>query len=282
MGAIQPVLAWWSHSARRRDLILAAVLFAVTLFAYYPALHGELLLDDDVHVTRPELRSLTGLGRIWGEVGVTQQYYPVLHSMFWLEHQVWGEAVLGYHIANVLLHVGAALLVVAIMRRLQLPGGWFAAFLFALHPVAVESVAWISERKNTLSTVFYLGAALAFLRFRALKPLSPTPPQQRFPRPRVHFHVIPPVAPPHLHLAPIRPRQNVTPQLLPRRPLRRHPPPRQQQHVRRRRRQFLHMVRNKHRRRRLPPAPRHLPQRARRRAPPLLAHWRRATGLPRR
>jgi len=112
-----------------------------------------------------ELRTAHGLGRIWADPGSTQQYYPLLHSAFWLEHRLWGDAVLGYHLANVLLHVVAALLVVAVMRRLALPGAWWGGFLFALHPVCVESVAWISEQKNTLSAVFCLGALFVYLGF---------------------------------------------------------------------------------------------------------------------
>ncbi|HWA08104.1 MAG TPA: tetratricopeptide repeat protein [Opitutaceae bacterium] len=147
------------------DLLLGAVLFAAVFLAYLPALDGGRILDDDLHITRPELQSVRGLGRIWFEIGATQQYYPVLHSAFWLEHRLWGDAVAGYHLANVALHALASLLVVALMRRLRLPGAWLGGFLFALHPVAVESVAWIAEQKNTLSTVFALGAATAYLRF---------------------------------------------------------------------------------------------------------------------
>jgi len=121
--------------------------------------------DDDAHITEAQLRSLAGLGRIWWDLGATQQYYPVLHSAFWIEHRLWGDAMVGYHLTNVFLHGLAAGLVVVVMRRLVLPGAWLGGFLFALHPVAVESVAWISEQKNTLSAVFYLCAGLAYLRF---------------------------------------------------------------------------------------------------------------------
>ncbi|MEI8341339.1 MAG: hypothetical protein WCH43_07395, partial [Verrucomicrobiota bacterium] len=141
------------------DLIPGCVLLLALLLFYQPALHGGLLFDDDRHITPAALRSLHGLWRLWFELGAGFQYYPVLHSTFWLEHRLWGDAVAGYHWANLLLHFGSACLVVAIMRRLSLPGAWLAAFIFALHPVCVESVAWISEQKNTLSTVFYLGAA---------------------------------------------------------------------------------------------------------------------------
>ncbi len=143
--------------------MFAAILVA-TLVAYFPALNGDFLWDDAGHVTRPDLQSLAGLTRIWTEVGATQQYYPLLHSAFWLEHQVWGDHPAGYHLVNVLWHALSATLLVVLLRRLALPGALLAGFVFALHPVAVESVAWISEQKNTLSTVLYLAAALAWLR----------------------------------------------------------------------------------------------------------------------
>ena len=140
-------------------------LFAVTSLVYLPAIHGGRLLDDDLHITQLALQSIDGLRRIWFDVGATQQYYPVLHTAFWLEHRIWGDAVAGYHLVNVLLHACAAGLVVLLMRRLRLAGAWLAAFLFALHPVCVESVAWIAEQKNTLSAVLALGAAVAYLNF---------------------------------------------------------------------------------------------------------------------
>ena len=148
-----------------RDIGAAALLFGSVLLAYLPALHGGLIIDDSGHITSARMQSLHGLWRIWFELGATTQYYPVLHSAFWIEHRLWGDAVLGYHLTNALLHAAAALLVVALVRRLSLPGAWLAGFLFALHPVCVETVAWISEQKNTLSAVFYLGAALLYLDF---------------------------------------------------------------------------------------------------------------------
>jgi tetratricopeptide (TPR) repeat protein len=152
-------------TADLRDIGLGVLLFAATLIAYRPALNGGFVYDDSGHVTAPPLQSLHGLWRIWFELGATQQYYPLLHSAFWVEHRLWGDAVLGYHLTNVALHVAAAFLLVAILRRLAIQGAWLAGFLFALHPVCVESVAWIAEQKNTLSAVFYLGAALAYLHF---------------------------------------------------------------------------------------------------------------------
>ena len=136
---------------------------AAVLLAYLPAIEGGPLWDDFGHITAPEFRSLGGLWRIWSELGATQQYYPLLHSAFWLEHGLWGDTFAGYHLANVAFHAASAFLVVLILRRLAIPGALFAGLIFALHPIAVESVAWISEQKNTLSAVFYLASAYVYL-----------------------------------------------------------------------------------------------------------------------
>ncbi len=142
-----------------------ALVLVATLAAYFPSLTGDFLWDDAGHVTNPSLQAWSGLWRIWFEVGVTQQYYPLLHTAFWIEHRIWGDSTLGYHLINLLWHVTSACLLAAFLRRLAVPGAVLAALVFALHPVCVESVAWISEQKNTLSTVFCLAAALAWLRF---------------------------------------------------------------------------------------------------------------------
>jgi len=146
---------WWT----------AALILVLTLACYWPALRGGLVWDDDAHVTRADLRSVPGLWRIWSDVRATQQYYPLLHSAFWVEHRLWGDSTLGYHLVNLLLHAACACLLVLLLRRLKVPGAALAGLVFAVHPVCVESVAWISEQKNTLSLVFYLLAALAYLRF---------------------------------------------------------------------------------------------------------------------
>jgi tetratricopeptide (TPR) repeat protein len=143
----------------------ATLLLCLTLLAYFPASNGGLLWDDPGHVTSLGLQSVHGLWRIWWELGATQQYYPLLHSAFWFEHRLWGDTVGGYHLTNIVLHAGSACLLALIVRRLEAPGAWLAAFVFALHPVCVNSVAWISEQKTTLSTVFYLASALTYLNF---------------------------------------------------------------------------------------------------------------------
>ena len=145
--------------------LLFAGLVLLTLAVYYPVWHGGMLWDDDAHMTRADLRSIGGLWRIWFDVGATQQYYPAVHSAFWLFSQLWGENTLGYHLVTIVLHASSAFLVALILRRLAIPGGVLAALIFAVHPVHVESVAWITELKNTLSGVCYLAAALLYLRY---------------------------------------------------------------------------------------------------------------------
>jgi tetratricopeptide (TPR) repeat protein len=144
----------------------AALLIAgVTILAYWPALRGQYIWDDNAHITKPELRSAHGLYHIWFDVGATQQYYPLLHSAFWIEYQLWADNTLAYHLTNLLQHLAAAGLVYLILKKLSIPGAGLAAAIFALHPVQVESVAWITEQKNTLSAIFYLSAMLIYLRF---------------------------------------------------------------------------------------------------------------------
>ena len=147
--------------------IALAAFAAATLLAYQPAWHGGFLWDDNGHVTKAVLRPLGGLWRIWFVPGATQQFYPVVHSAFWLQFHLWGLDPTGYHIVNILLHAVSAALLVAILRRLRVPGAVLAGAIFALHPVQVESVAWITELKNTMSGVFYFAAALVYLRFDA-------------------------------------------------------------------------------------------------------------------
>lgn len=160
-------------AGRLRRALLAALVAATTLAAYTPALRSGYVWDDDQHVTaNPTLRDLAGLRAIWTDGFATPQYYPLVHTSFWIEHRLWGLAPFGYHLDNVLLHLLGAWLLFAVLVQLGVPGAGIAAALFALHPVHVESVAWITERKNVLSGVFYFGAALAYL--RAAPPATPS------------------------------------------------------------------------------------------------------------
>ena len=110
-------------SSRLKSWGMAGLVFGLVLLVYWPALRGGLVWDDEAHVTRADLRSWTGLGRIWFEARATQQYYPVLHSAFWVEHRLWGDATLGYHLLNGLLHATACCLFAVVLRRLMEAGG---------------------------------------------------------------------------------------------------------------------------------------------------------------
>lgn len=143
---------------------LAAIVVA-TCIAYSPAMTGAALWDDDAHLTKPELQSWGGLVRIWTDPTATQQYYPLLHGAFWLEHKLWEDWITGYHLITLAWHLVAVLLLYSILRNLNIPGALLAAAIFALHPVMVESVAWVSEQKNTLSAVFYLAAFRVYLEY---------------------------------------------------------------------------------------------------------------------
>lgn len=146
---------------------LVLVGFVVTLLAtYWPALQGGFVWDDDENILQSEpLRNLEGLGRIWTDVFATQQFYPVTHSTFWVQYQFWGTWTVPYHVMNVLLHACAAFLLWRLLCKLRHPAALFAAALFAFHPLNVESVAWITERKNVLSMSLALWSVLMYLRF---------------------------------------------------------------------------------------------------------------------
>ena len=171
--------SWLSLTAggdSRRVWLAAIGLLLMTVVVYEPAFHAGFIWDDDSYVTRNRLLSdPIGWLRAWIP-GTTPQYYPVVFTMFWIEHVIWGLNPLGYHAVNVLLHAANAVLVWRLASWLRIPGAWLIGAVFAVHPVHVESVAWITERKNVLSGFFYLLAALAYLRFDSLR--FPSPKQQ--------------------------------------------------------------------------------------------------------
>jgi tetratricopeptide (TPR) repeat protein len=144
----------------------AIVIVAVTATAYAPAIGAGFIWDDDSYVTdNPVLAAPDGLSRIWFHRGSTPQYYPLVFTTFRLEYRLWGLRTSGYHAVNILLHAVGAVLLWRILAFLRVPGAWAAALIFAVHPVQVESVAWVTELKNVLSGVFYLAALWAALKF---------------------------------------------------------------------------------------------------------------------
>src|ERR1700722_306921 len=140
-------------------------LVAATFIAYLPVWHAGFLWDVGILLTaNPLIKDPQGWWRFWVTTR-TPDYFPVMSSAFWLEWRLWGMNATGYHVTNVLLHAVNAILLWRVLARLNVPGAWLAAAVFALHPVNVASVAWISELKNTLSFFFFALALLWYLKF---------------------------------------------------------------------------------------------------------------------
>ncbi|MFL6515393.1 MAG: tetratricopeptide repeat protein [Chthoniobacterales bacterium] len=146
----------------KRVQLGAAVLILIAVIAYLPAITAGFIWDDDLLLTaNPQLKALHGLAQVWA--GKTCDYTPLTLTTFWLEQRLWQNTAIGYHVVNILLHATAAVLLWRILVAMRIPGAWLAALIFTIHPVNVASVAWIAERKNTLSAVFFFGSILVFI-----------------------------------------------------------------------------------------------------------------------
>ncbi len=154
--------------ARRRVQIslLALFLGLATVMTYRLVWHGGFIWDDDRYVTHNHLLTAPdGLRRIWFSLDAPSQYFPLAYTVLRIERSLWDLQPAGYHWVNIFLHLGNALLVWRILLRLKVPGAWLAAGIFALHPVQVESVAWISELKNVVMGFFFLLTLLAWIEY---------------------------------------------------------------------------------------------------------------------
>ena len=158
-----------SDDFSRQDALALLALGLLVIVSYLPAmLWGGFVWDDNLYIKVDPVRDVSGLWQIWfspSELGREEHYWPLVYTTFWLEHKLWGFDPTGYHIVNVLLHLANTLLSWHLLRRLAVPGAWMVAAVFAVHPLHVESVAWVFERKDVLSGLFYLAAALAWMRF---------------------------------------------------------------------------------------------------------------------
>lgn len=144
----------------------AVCLVILAAIVYIPSLGNGFVWDDGDNVAqKATLTGLTGLVRTWTDPLANQQYYPITHTVFWMDYTLWGLAPLPYHLGNILLLGLTAVLILAILRRLNVPGAWLAAALFVVHPMNVESVAWVTELKNMLSGAFFFASALAYLAY---------------------------------------------------------------------------------------------------------------------
>jgi len=156
--------------------LLGFLIFVAILLAYQPALHGGFIWDDDSHISsNPALHSLAGLRAIWTTPGTTMQYYPLSFTVWWMDYHLWKLNTLGFHLQNIFLHALVAVLLWQVLKRLRVPGAWLAGAIFALHPVNVMSVAWMTELKNTLSCSLALMSVWAYLRFAGLGVYAPGP-----------------------------------------------------------------------------------------------------------
>jgi protein O-mannosyl-transferase len=152
-------------NGRRQLWLGAAVLAGAVLLVYLPVLNAGFIWDDDKHLTEnPCVVGPLGFAGIWTTAAAT--YYPLVLTTFWIEHALWGLAPLPYHLVNVLVHAACGVLLWRVLARLRVPGAWLGAALWALHPVQVESVAWVTELKNTQSCFFFLLAILFFLKWK--------------------------------------------------------------------------------------------------------------------
>jgi protein O-mannosyl-transferase len=151
---------------RTQYWLLGLLLVGLTVIVYQPAWNAGFIWDDDDYVTHnPLLTAPDGLKRIWFSLDSPSQYFPLTYTTFRIERSLWALNASAYHWVNILLHSINALLVWGLLKRLKIPGAWLAAAIFALHPVNVESVAWISELKNVQSMFFSLLSLLAWVRF---------------------------------------------------------------------------------------------------------------------
>ena len=167
-GGVGRAAAAWLGAFAPQDGPLALALAVLVVVSYFPALQGGFVWDDVIFSEEPVIHSPGALRSIWfspADIKNEGHYWPLVYSSFWLEHRLWGLQPAGYHAVNILLHLLNCLLLWRLLLRLKVPGALLIAAVFAVHPLHVESVAWIIERKDVLSGLFYLGAVLAWLRF---------------------------------------------------------------------------------------------------------------------
>ncbi len=154
---------------RYGPLLAGLLLVLLTCLCHGPALRAFYIWDDDTWLTQNQaVKSPDGLARIWTDYRATPDPYPLVFTSFWAEYRIWKLWPVGFHAVNIAWHAGAAVLLWLLLRRLGLAGAWLIAAIWAIHPVQVETVAWVAERKNVMSAFFLFASLLAYVRFAGL------------------------------------------------------------------------------------------------------------------
>jgi protein O-mannosyl-transferase len=146
-------------------LLGAGIIVLAVLWIYAPVYHGDWLWDDDQLLTTNatvQSKSLAGLTKLWLDPDGAD-YFPLSYSFLWAQWPFFGLQSTGYHVTSILLHALSALLVWALFAQLRIPAAFLGGLLFAIHPVCVESVSWVSEIKNTLSMPFFLLSCICWV-----------------------------------------------------------------------------------------------------------------------
>ena len=149
----------------RNFLFQIATIVLAGLWIYSPAYHGDWLWDDDQAITaNPVTRGPWSFEKLW-VAPPGADYFPLTGTVFWMEWHAFGMNPTGYHVVNIVLHILGALAFWRLLHVMKLPGAWLGGMLFAIHPACIESVAWVSELKNTLSQPLFLLACASFVQF---------------------------------------------------------------------------------------------------------------------
>ena len=151
-------------------LILGSLLCVMIALAYIPLLPADFVWDDEIFIESEVVQSWSGIAKIWFDprkIKNEAHYWPITYTSFWLQHKLWGDNATGFHVVSICMHMLATLLAWRVLARLAVPGAWFAAAIFAVHPVHAEVVSWSIAQKDLLAAIFYFSAARAWIRFDA-------------------------------------------------------------------------------------------------------------------
>ncbi len=159
---------------RRKFLLQFALLLILVVAAFWPSLGGGPLWQDAARITtNVSLRTWPGVARLWMHPNAQPLYTPMAATFLAAEHRSWHADLPRYRAVSFLLHLINVLLLWKILRRLNVRVAWLAAAVFAVHPICLQAVAWVSQQGTLLATTFALAAMLACLRWQRVEPPPP-------------------------------------------------------------------------------------------------------------